>query len=349
MGSAKSKVNNEVLNETINKTMNETSTKMVNKTTISQEELAKINQSIKLISPKETLLEMKREAAMLAGVLCKGNDQIGQCVKDIMASMVPPACAGGLKISQKAEIKSESSAKLKQVDSAGLEQKMKEALKAKYEAQQTAEADAKAPIVGNAESETNNKTSNKTVNETINKISMEMRNEVEMFQKKNSDMTQAIEVEMFPGMTAGGCDFSQDAAIKSISNIGAAKAMQIIAKTDSDKSVDVEGSTDQEGTAISKGASFSIMGLLGPLLIPIVGIVIVIVVIKVLGSMPKQKAAPAGGSAPAAPGAAPGAAPAAPSFSPTAPSSQYQVGQVITLANGQKALIQGFGKWKRLA
>ena len=33
-----------------------------------QEELANINQSIKLISPKETLLEMKREAAMLAGV-----------------------------------------------------------------------------------------------------------------------------------------------------------------------------------------------------------------------------------------------------------------------------------------
>ena len=47
-----------------------------------------------------------------------------------------------------------------------------------------------------------------------------MRNELEMFQKKNNDQTQAIEVEMFPGMSAGGCDFSQDAAIKSISNIG---------------------------------------------------------------------------------------------------------------------------------
>ena len=340
MGAAKSKVNNEVMNETINKTMNETSTKMVNKSTISQEELSKINQSIKLIAPTETLSAMTQEAALLAGVLCKGDAQVGQCVKDIMSSMVPPACGGGLKISQKAEIKSESSAKLKQVDSAALEQKLKEALKAKYEAQQSATADAKAPIVGSAESDVNNKVSNKTVNETINKISMEMRNEVEMFQKKNNDMTQAIEVEMFPGMSAGGCDFSQDAAIKSISNIGAAKAMQIIAKTETDKSVDVEGLIDQEGTAISKGAAFSIMGLLAPLLVPIIGIVIVVVVIKVLGSQPNK-----GGSAPAAPGAAPGA----PSFFPTAPSSQYQVGQVITLANGQKALIQGFGKWKRLA
>ena len=62
-----------------------------------------------------------------------------------------------------------------------------------------------------------------------------MRNELEMFQKKNNDQSQAIEVEMFPGMSAGGCDFSQDAAIKSISNIGAAKAMQIIAKVKAEK------------------------------------------------------------------------------------------------------------------
>ena len=52
MGAAKSKVNNEVMNETINKTMNETTTKMVNKTSITQEEISKINQSIKLITPK---------------------------------------------------------------------------------------------------------------------------------------------------------------------------------------------------------------------------------------------------------------------------------------------------------
>ena len=50
--------------------------------------------------------------------------------------------------------------------------------------------------------------------------------------------------------------------------------------------------------------------------------------------------------APAIPGAP---AAAAPAFTPTAPSNQYQVGQIITLANGQKALIQGFGKWKRIA
>ena len=74
MGEANSKVDNEVMNETINKTMNQTSKKsMVNKTTISQEELNKINQSIKLVSPKETLLEMKKEAAELAKILCVGD------------------------------------------------------------------------------------------------------------------------------------------------------------------------------------------------------------------------------------------------------------------------------------
>jgi len=344
MGAAKSKVNNEVMNETINKTMNETTTKMVNKTSITQEELSKINQSIKLISPKETLLEMKREAAMLAGVLCKGDAQVGQCVKDIMSSMVPPACAGGLKIAQKAEITSESSAKLKSVDSAGLAQKLKEALKAKYDAQQKGTADAQAPIVGSADSEVNNKVSNKTVNETINKISMEMRNEVEMFQKKNNDMTQAIEVEMFPGMSAGGCDFSQDAAIKSISNIGAAKAMQIIAKTESDKSMGVESTTKQDGTAKSSGAD-----LLGGILPMIIAVAVIGGGAYFIMNMPKKKS---GGisipkiGAPAIPGAP---AAAAPAFTPTAPSNQYQVGQIITLANGQKALIQGFGKWKRIA
>ncbi len=336
MGSAESKVDNEVMNETINKTMNQTSMKMVNKTTISQEEINKINQSIKLISPKETLLEMKKEAAELAKILCMGNDNIGKCVVDIMNSMVPPACAGGLKISQKADITSESSAKLKQVDSAGLEQKMKEALKAKYDAQQKGEAVAEPGVVGDGKSEVKNKVSNKTVNETINQISMEMRNELEMFQKKNNDMSQAIEVEMFPGMSAGGCDFSQDAAIKSISNIGAAKAMQIIAKVASDKTAETEATTKQTAKAVAKGPKFpDIMPL-------IIGAAVIGGGIFLLTNMPKKKSGKS--LFPPAP-----AVPGAPAFTPTAPSSKYQVGQVITLANGQKALIQGFGKWKRLA
>ena len=147
MGEANSKVDNEVVNETINKTMNQTSMKMVNKTKMSQEELNKINQSIKLISPKETLLAMKKEAAELAKMLCVGNDNIGKCVKDIMDSMVPPACADGLKISQKAEIKSETSAKLKKVDSMQLEKQMKTALKSAYDAQQKGKADASPGIL----------------------------------------------------------------------------------------------------------------------------------------------------------------------------------------------------------
>tara|TARA_Y100000748_G_scaffold301979_1_gene303238 strand:- start:757 stop:1776 length:1020 start_codon:yes stop_codon:yes gene_type:complete len=336
MGSAESKVDNEVMNETINKTMNQTSMKMVNKTTMSQEELNKINQSIKLISPKETLLEMKKEAAELAKILCVGNDQIGKCVKDIMDSMVPPACAGGLKISQKADITSQTSAKMKSVDSSALESAMKESLKASYDAQQKGEAVAEPGIVGDGKSEVKNKVSNKTVNETINQISMEMRNELEMFQKKNNDMSQAIEVEMFPGMSAGGCDFSQDAAIKSISNIGAAKAMQIIAKVKADKSTDTKATTKQTAKAVAKGPQL-------PDILPI------LIAVAVIGgaayfimNAPKPASKPAAASAKAAVAQA---APAAPTGL-VMPPTPYPVGQVVTLPNGQKALIQSFGRRK---
>tara|TARA_B100001059_G_C17823927_1_gene580116 strand:- start:1154 stop:2170 length:1017 start_codon:yes stop_codon:yes gene_type:complete len=338
MGEANSKVDNEVMNETINKTMNQTSMSMVNKTTISQEEINKINQSIKLISPKETLLEMKKEAAELAKILCVGDPQIGKCVKDIMDSMVPPACAGGLKISQKADITSESSAKMKSVDSSQLESSMKEALKASYDAQQKGEATAEPGVVGSGNSDVKNKVSNKTVNETINQISMEMRNELEMFQKKNNDMSQAIEVEMFPGMSAGGCDFSQDAAIKSISNIGAAKAMQIIAKVKADKSTDTKATTKQTAVAKAKGPGFpSIMPL-------IIGAAVIGGGIFLITSMPKKKAGPAI-SFPK-----PAAAPAA-LAAPAIPAGvRYPVNQVVTLPNGQRALIQtAFGRKKRLA
>ena len=338
MGEANSKVDNEVMNETINKTMNQTSMKMVNKTTMSQEELNKINQSIKLISPKETLLEMKKEAAELAKILCVGNDQIGKCVKDIMDSMVPPACAGGLKISQKADITSQTSAKMKSVDSSALESAMKESLKASYDAQQKGEAVAEPGIVGDGKSEVKNKVSNKTVNETINQISMEMRNELEMFQKKNNDMTQAIEVEMFPGMSAGGCDFSQDAAIKSISNIGAAKAMQIIAKVKSDKKMETEATTKQTAKAVAKG----------PQLPDILPILIAVAVIGGAAYFIMNAPKPSGGSAAASAKAAVAqAAPAAPT-GPVMPPTPYPVGQVVTLPNGQKALIQSFGRRKRL-
>ena len=212
---------------------------------------------------------MKKEAAELAKILCVGDPQIGKCVKDIMDSMVPPACAGGLKISQKADITSQTSAKMKSVDSAGLEAAMKTALKSSYDAQQKGTATAQPGVVGKGNAEVKNKVSNKTVNETINQISMEMRNELEMFQKKNNDMTQAIEVEMFPGMSAGGCDFSQDAAIKSISNIGAAKAMQIIAKVKAEKA-DTTATTKQTATAKAEGPS-----LFGGLMPLIIGVAVV--------------------------------------------------------------------------
>ena len=328
MGSANSKVDNEVMNETINKTMNQTSMKMVDKSTMSQEELNSINQSIKLIAPTETLKEMTKEASELAKILCVGDSQIGKCVKDIMDSMVPPACAGGLKISQKADITSQTSAKMKSVDSAGLEAAMKESLKSAYDAQQKGEAVAEPGIVGSGNSEVKNKVSNKTVNETINQISMEMRNELEMFQKKNNDQTQAIEVEMFPGMSAGGCDFSQDAAIKSISNIGAAKAMQIIAKVKTDKTTETKATTKQTAKAVAKGPQF-------PNIIPLV------IAVAVIGGaayfiMNAPKPAPKPAAAQAAPAA------------PVIPAGvRYPVNQVVTLPNGQRALIQtAFGRRK---
>ena len=61
--------------------------------------------------------------------------------------------------------------------------------------------------------------------------------------------------------------------------------------------------------------------------------------------MESQKKKSGGSSPPAA--APPAAAPAAPVVQATPVSSaKYKVGQVITLANGQKALIQSFGKKK---
>ena len=62
--------------------------------------------------------------------------------------------------------------------------------------------------------------------------------------------------------------------------------------------------------------------------------------------MPKKPAGPAI-SFPKIPAAGAGAA-GAPAFTPTAPSNKYQIGQIITLANGQKALIQNFGRRKKI-
>jgi len=360
MGSAKSKVDNEIMSETINKTMNSTTMSMVNDTKISQTELNNINQSIKLTSPAETLLAMQAEAGRVAALVCKGEDQVAKCVTDIIDSMVPPACGDGLTIRQSADIESESSAKLKSVDTAQLEQSMKEALKTAYDNSQDGSAEAEPGVVGHGESDVSNKVSTKVVNETINEIAMEMRNEVEMFQKKNNNVNQAIEVEMFPGMSKGACDFSTDAAIKSVSNIGAAKAMQIIGDISSDISKESTSSTDQKASAVAKGPKLpSIMDLLAPLMVPIIGIVVVIVVIKALGSMPSSKKGGGGGQGGPQGGpqgrqqgggqGGPQGGPQGGGFVPTPPASKFQVGQVITLANGQKALIQGFGKWKRVA
>ena len=342
MGSASSRVDNQIMNQTINKTLNQTTMKMIDKTELVQEEDNVINQSIKLVSPKEKLVEMRKEAAEMATIMCTGSKEVGKCVKDIMESMVPPTCAGGLNISQTANIESETSAKLRSVNTKQLEKQMKEALKTEYDNQQKGKAKSTAGMVGRANSRVRNKVSNKTVNQTINQISMEMRNELEMFQKKNNDQTQAIVVEMFPGMGKGGCNFSQDAAVKSLSNIGTAKAMQIIAKVTADKKSDTKAKTKQTAEATSSGPSL-------PNIIPILIAVAVIGGGAYFYMESQKKKKKSGGSSPAtAPSsAAPSAAPVV-QATPVS-SARYQVGQVITLANGQKALIQSFGKKKIIA
>ena len=332
----------------INKTLNDTTMEMVNETEITQTELAAINQRIILRSPKETLLAMKADAADLAGRVCMNQNNVPKCVEDIMNAYVPPACGDGLNIEQSADIESESSARLKQVDSAQLEQSMKEALKTAYDNSQDGTSEAEPGIVGGSESDVKQRVSDKTVNETINKIAMSMRNEVEIFQNKNFDINQAIEVEMFPGMSKGSCNFKTNAAVKSVSNIATAKAMQIIGDVQADLSKETSSTTSQVAKSTAKGAKLpSIMDLLAPLLVPIIGIVVVVVVIKALGSMPSSKKG--GGGQQGGQQGGPQGGPQGRGFVPTPPASKFQVGQIITLANGQKALIQGFGKWKRVA
>ena len=145
---------------------------------------------------------------------------------------------------------------------------------------------------------------------------------------------------MFPGMSAGGCDFSQDAAIKSISNIGAAKAMQIIAKVKAEKKADTTATTKQTATAKAEGPS-----LFGGLMPLIIGVAVVGGGIFLITNMPKKPAGPLI-SFPKPLTTSTSSTSSTSCTSNTSGGVRYPVGQVVTLPNGQRALIQSFGRRK---
>lgn len=328
MGSAKSKASNKNINETINNTMNKTLINQSSSTTLSQEESNRSSMSIELYTDSDRAIKVAEEAANLAGILCKGEDlfKVGQCASAIIKQFSPPACGGALNVEQSSKMDITSTQQLISTNAAEAESALKADLKTAYDNSQDGSAEAAPPVFGTAESEVDQETRNTTVNNTINEISMNMRSEIENFQKKNSDSSKAIKVELFPGMAGGDCNFTQDAAIKSISNIGTQAAMGTIAKAQ----MEVEADTTAKNTQVAKALSGGGGGMMG--------MIMVVIVIGVIAFAIKKMS---GGGGMDGLGAALSAPP--PAAAPPPP-VMYPVGQVVTLPSGQRALIQSFGK-----
>lgn len=325
MGSAKSKASNKMINETINNTMNKTLVNQTSKTTLSQEENNRSVQLIELYTDSDRAVKIAKEAANLAGILCKGEDlsKVGACAQAIIEQFSPPACGDGLNIEQSSDMDLTSTQQLISSNAAEIESALKADLKAAYDNSQDGTAGASPPLLGSADSEVDQETRNTTINNTVNEIAMNMRSEIENFQKKNSDSSQAIKVEMFPGMSEGACNFKQDAAIKSITNIGTQAAMGAIAKAQ----VEVETDSSAKNTQVAAATSGGGGGMMG--------MILVVIVIGVIAFAIKKMSGGRGGGMDGL-----GAALAA----PPPPPIMYPVGQVVTLPSGQRALIQSFGK-----
>ena len=325
MGSAKSKASNKMINETVNNTMNKTLVNQSSKTTLSQEEDNRSMMSIELYTDGDRAIKVAEEAAKLAGLLCRGEDlfKVGQCAQAIIKQFSPPACGGALNVTQSSKMDLTSSQQLISTNAAEVESALKADLKTAYDNSQDGTADAQPPLLGSADSEVDQETRNTTINNTVNEIAMNMRSEIENFQKKNSDSSQAIKVELFPGMAGGDCNFTQDAAIKSISNIGTQAAMGTIAKAQ----MEVESDTTAKNTQIAKALSGG-GGMMG--------MIMVVIVIGVIAFAIKKMSGGGGGMSGL------GSALSAPA--PPPPPVNYPVGQVVTLPSGQRALIQSFGK-----
>lgn len=331
MGSAKSKASNKMINETINNTMNRTLVNQSSKTTLSQEENNRSVMSIELYTDSDRAIKVAEEAANLAGILCKGEDilKVGQCASAIIEQFSPPACGGALNVTQSSNMDLTSTQQLISTNAAEVESALKADLKTAYDNSQDGTADAQPPLLGSADSEVDQETRNTTINNTVNEIAMNMRSEIENFQKKNSDSSQAIKVEMFPGMAGGDCNFTQDAAIKSITNIGTQAAMGTIAKAQ----MEVESDTTAKNTQVAKALSGGGGGMMG--------MIMVVIVIGVIAFAIKKMS---GGGGMDGLGAALSAPPPAAAPPPPPPPVMYPVGQVVTLPSGQRALIQSFGK-----
>lgn len=328
MGSAKSKASNRAINETINNTMNKTLVNQTKNETLSQEESNRMTKSIELYTDSDRAIKVAEEAANLAGILCKGEDlfKVGQCAQAIIKQFSPPACGGALNVTQSSKMDITSSQQLISTNAAEVESALKADLKTAYDNSQDGSAEAAAPLLGSANSEVDQETRNTTINNTVNEIAMNMRSEIENFQKKNSDSSKSIKVELFPGMAGGDCNFTQDAAIKSISNIGTQSAMGTIAKAQMEVEADTSAKNTQVAKALSGGG-----GMMGMILVVIVIGVIAFAIKKMSG----------GGGGMSGLGAALSAPP--PAAAPPPPVN-YPVGQVVTLPSGQRALIQSFGK-----
>ena len=322
MGSAKSKASNRVINETINNTLNETLVNQTMNQTLSSEENNRSAQLIELYTNNDRAIKALKEASELAGILCKGEDldKVGKCIEQIVSQFNPPGCSE-VNIKQKISQDLTSTQQLISSNAAEIESALKADLKAAYDNSQNGSASATPPLFGSANSKVDQRIRNSTLNNTINKIAMNMRSEIENFQKKNSDSSQDIKVELFPGMSKGSCNFDQDAAIKSITNIGTQAAMGAIARAQSEVEASTKAKNSQVAEAVSGAGDFA-------------GMIIMLMVIGVICFVVYKKMSEKGGGM-----AGVDAALSSPAAAPP-PTSLYPVGQLISLPNGQKALIQ---------
>lgn len=322
MGSAKSKASNRIINETINNTLNTTLVNQTSKQTLSSEENNRSAQFIELYTNNDRAIKALKEASELARILCKGEDldKVDKCATQIVAQFNPPSCSS-VNIKQKISQDLTSSQKLISSNAAEIESALKADLKAAYDNSQNGSASATPPLFGSANSKVDQRIRNSTLNNTINKIAMNMRSEIENFQKKNSDSSQDIKVELFPGMSEGSCNFDQDAAIKSLTNIGTQAAMGAIARAQSEVEASTKASNSQVAEAFSGGEGM--------------GAIMMLIVLGVIGFVVYKKMSKKGGGM-AGVDAALAAPPAAPVM--------YPVGKVVILPNGQQVFIQRFGK-----
>ena len=275
MGSASSKASNRAINETINSSMNRTLVNQTQNQTLSTEENSRTTQTIEVYSDGARAIAIAAEAADVAVQVCGVKDlnmlEVVECIGAIKEMFMAPSCPGGINISQISEMDINTTQQLISVNAAEVESALKADLQTAYDNSQDGTAQAQPPLMGEADSEVDQSVRNTTVNKTINDIAMNMRSEIENFQKKNQDSTQSLKIELFPGMTDESCNFNQDAAIKSVTNIGTHSAMSTIAKAQSELETDTSAKNTQVAKALAGGGGSMIMIIIILIIIGAVG------------------------------------------------------------------------------